>query len=220
MRQVDAQTDAALRSRRGVAPRNFVWVEARNRATNGIETMGLWDGDDTVTLTVIDGRTRLPVERVYQGIGGNLRVDSIPLSTDLNIRTVKVGLSQISNAVQLLVRGFETRGAPIEIHRGLLSLETMLLVAPPIPRFVGTIDGNPIDTPAANSEGGVQVSCVSIARKLTFKNPAKRSDEYQRTRQGDRCRRHNGVAGSWVANISWGEEGSPVSGRGGFGFMS
>jgi hypothetical protein len=207
MKQVDAATEAHLRARKGVAPVNLVWVEARNRQSGAIETLGLSNLDDTVTLTVIDGRTRLPVTRTYHGVGGNLRVDPIPQTTDLNIRTIRVGLSQISQAVQQLVRGYETRRAPIEVHRGLLDPATSLMIAPPVPRFVGWINGNPIETPAANGEGGVQVSCVSYARKLTFTNPLKKSDEQQRRRQGDRIRRYTDVAGGWLANISWGEEG-------------
>lgn len=201
---VDSATAAYLQARQGIIRRNFVWVEAKNRDSGGTETMGLWDGDDVVTVTVISGQTGLPVSRIYVGAGSILQVDRIPLTTDLTMRTVNVSLSQISDAVQQLIRGYDTRRAPIEIHRGLFSLATNDLVAPPIPRFVGWINSNPINTPAIGQEGGVSVACVSHTRALTFINPAKRSDEYQQTRSGDRFRRYTDVAGNW--QIYWGEK--------------
>ncbi|MDJ1632242.1 hypothetical protein [Rhizobium rhizogenes] len=200
---VDSATAAYLQARQGIIRRNFVWVEAKNRSTGGTETMGLWDGDEVVTVTVISGQTGLPVSRIYVGAGSLLTVNSIPLTTDLTVRTVNVSLSQISASVQQLVRGYDTRRAPIEIHRGLFNISTNDLVAPPIPRFVGWINGNPINTPAIGQEGSIEVACVSHTRSLTFTNPAKRSDEYQQTRSGDRFRRYTDVAGNW--QIYWGE---------------
>ncbi len=200
---VDSATAAYLQARRGIIRRNFVWVEAKNRSSGGIETMGLWDGDEVVTATVISGQTGLPVSRVYVGAGSLLNIDSIPLTTDLTVRTVKVSLSQINAAVQQLVRGYDTRRAPIEIHRGFFSIDTNELIAPPIPRFVGWINGNPINTPPVGQSGNIEVSCVSHTRALTFLNPAKRSDEYQQKRSGDRFRRYTDVAGNW--QIYWGE---------------
>lgn len=44
-------------------------------------------------------------------------------------------------------------------------------------------------------EGGVELAVVSHTRMLTRTNPAKRSDESQKLRQGDRLRRYSGVAG-------------------------
>lgn len=216
MKELDPAVQAHLAARKGTQAVRFVWVEAKNRSTGAVETMGLSQLDDTTTETVINGRTLLPTSRVYQGVGANLRVPPIPLTTDFTVRTIRVGLSQISAAAQQLVRGYETRRAPIEIHLGYCDPETGLLLAPPRPIFVGWVNGNPITTPAANSEGGIDVECVSYVRKLTFTNPAKRSDEQQKLRQNDRFRRYTDVAGGWVANISWGEEGGKNQSSSGF----
>lgn len=212
MKELEQSVITHLQDRRGTQPVRFVWVEAKNRSTGALETMGLCQLDDTVTQTVISGQTLGPVTRVYHGIGGNLKVPPIQLTTDLTIRRVRIGLSQISEAAQQLIRGYETRRAPVEIHLGYCDPETSQLIAPPRPIFVGFINGNPVTTPSANNEGGIDVECVSHVRRLTFTNPAKRSDEQQRLRQGDRFRRYTDVAGGWVANISWGEEGGKNSG--------
>jgi hypothetical protein len=77
------------------------------------------------------------------------------------------------------------------------------LVAAPVPRFDGQVNGAPIDTPAVGGEGGVKLSVVSHTRVLTRTNAAKKSDETQKLRSGDRFRRYSAVAGQW--DYWWGE---------------
>jgi len=50
------------------------------------------------------------------------------------------GLSPLTPEVALLLRGYDTRLALAEVHRGLLSLETGQLIAEPIRVFRGWVD--------------------------------------------------------------------------------
>ncbi|PYE89573.1 hypothetical protein [Phyllobacterium leguminum] len=204
MRSVDIATAAAYQSRRAHIPRYFVWIEAKNRSTGGLEMMGLWNGEDTVTVTVVDPGTGLPSTRVYHAGGSLLNIDPIPAVSDLSVRTIQIGLSQINAAVQQAIRGYDVRLAKVQIHRGLLDLETRLLVGNPLSLWDGQVNGAPVDTPAVGEEGGIALSVVSHTRMLTRTNPAKRSDETQKLRGGDRARRYSGVAGEWA--FWWGEE--------------
>lgn len=202
-RSVDAATSAAYQTRAGHVPRYFVWIVARDRGTGAPATIGLWNGDDTVDVTVIRAETGQAETRTYHAAGSLLGHDPIPAVSDLSVRTIKVALSQINVAVQQAVRGYDARLARVEIHRGLLSLETRQLVAPPVSIFDGQANGAPIETPAVGKTGSVSLSVVSHTRMLTRTNPQKRSDESQKLRSGDRFRRYSGVAGQW--DFAWGE---------------
>lgn len=202
MRSVDSLTEAAVQSRSGIIRRNFVWITAKNRTSGAEETMGLWNGDHDITINVISGITGLSTARDYVGCGPLLGIGPIPLVSDLTVRTVTVSLSPIDAAVEQAIRGYDPRQGKIEIHRGFYSLDNQIIVAPPIPRFVGRINKSPINTPAAGGEGSIEIECVSDSRELTRINPAKKSDETQKLRSGDRFRKYTTVAGE--VSIFWG----------------
>ncbi|KQV31152.1 hypothetical protein [Rhizobium sp. Root1204] len=204
VRAVDATTSAYVQARKGVIPRNFVWISAKNRETGAVESAGFWNGLDTVDVTVISGTTGEEVTRTYTAWGSLLKIDPIQRSPEITIRTIKLTLSQISPAVQQLFRGYDTRLAPIEIHRGFLDLDSHLIIAPPVIRFIGWINKAPIMTPIVKGEGSVTVDVVSHSRMLTRTNTAKRSDESQKLRSGDRFRRYSSVADQW--DFWWGEK--------------
>jgi hypothetical protein len=202
MRLADPATVAYLQSRKGVKPRDFLWITGKNRSSGLPESVGFWSDWHTVTVPVISGETGLETTRTYTGSGTLIRIDAIPLVSDLTIRTVRVKLSQLNEAVALAIRGYDPRFAKVEIHRGMLDLDTNSMVAPALPHFVGRVNQAPIDTPAAGAEGSITLSVVSHSRELTKTNPQKRSDETQRLRSGDRGRRWSGVAGQW--DFFWG----------------
>ena len=204
VRVLDTTTADYLLARQGVIPRDFVWITAKNLVTGLPESAGFWNGLDTVDVTVISGTTGEEVTRTYAAWGSLLKIDPIQRSPEINIRTIKLALSQISPAVQAIFRGYDTRLAPVEIHRGFMDLETHQPIAPPTVRFVGWINKAPINTPAVGGEGGISVDVVSHARMLTRTNSAKRSDESQKRRDGDRFRRYSSVADQW--DFWWGEK--------------
>lgn len=204
MRDLNTAVVTHLQSRKGVIPRDFVWITAKDRNTGTPESTGFWNGDDTVTLDVISGLSGLPETRTYIGWGDLGKVDSIPLVSDLTIRTINISVSHLSAAVQQMIRGYDVRLAPVEVHRGFFDLDTRNIIAAPRPRFLGYVNGAGIETPPVGGEGAARLAVVSHTRALTKTNSAKRSDETQKRRSGDRFRRYSDVAGQWT--FFWGEK--------------
>lgn len=207
MRDPDAAFLAALQAGpdSGLVPRQFVWIEAKDRSTGDPVTVGVWTGDEPITANVISGSTGLPVSRDYVG-GVNLVVPSIPRVSDLTEQRISIVMSQIADTAELLVRDYDPRLARVEIHDGLLDPATRLLVSAPELAFIGIIDGTPIRTPAVGGEGSITLEIIDDAMAmLTRTNPAKRSHEHQQRRAaGDDFALYAGTAGEW--QIWWGEE--------------
>ena len=203
VRSVDANTANALNARKGIIPRSFVWLTGKDWETDAASNVGFWNGTDSVSVTVVDGFTGLPVERDFHAAGSLLSVGAITRTPELEVRTTRLSLSQVSEAVQAMVRGYNIRYQPIQIHEGYLDLESNLLVANPIPDFIGWINGAPIITPAIGENGSITLDCVSHSRMLTRTNPAKKSHETQKRRLGDLFRQYNSTANQW--QYWWGE---------------
>lgn len=64
MHLLDSTSAEYLSARTGVASRHMVPVIARNRKTDAQEALGLWQGDDHLTMA-IGG-----INRIYFGAGG------------------------------------------------------------------------------------------------------------------------------------------------------
>ena len=204
VRVLDVATQGAIRNRNAIAPRNFVLVTAKDRGDGSAKLHGFWDDADTVTTNIVSGEDGSIVAHSFDGDGAILSLDPIPMRIGLEVRTVQLVLSPLHAGVEALVRTDDPRFAKVEIYRGLLDPATMLLVSEPRIRFLGRVNGAPIDTAAAGGESKVTLQIVSHTRELTRTSPAKKSDEQQRLRSGDRFRRYTGVAGEWP--IWWGEE--------------
>lgn len=204
MRTLDVDTQTAIRNRNAIAIRNLVLIDAKDD-DNDLVRFGFTDYGENITINIIDGRTQQIVSRDYFGdYGPLLGIDPIPLRIGLEIPTIQIGLSQLHNEVQDMVRNHIIRNVQIQVHRIYLDPASMQPVANPRCRFLGLVNGAPIDTPAAGGDGSVTIRAVSHTRELTRTNPAKRSDESQKLRDGDRFRQYGSVAGEW--EIFWGEE--------------
>lgn len=198
VRVLDVDTQAAVRDRAAVISRNFVLV------TKGSDRWGFTDYGEDVTLNIVDGETGSTVSRAYFGDNAPIvSIDPMPLKIGLEVDTTEIVLGQLHPAVLDMVRGHDIRGAQVQVHRAYLSRVSMLPVAAPRIRRLGQVNGAPIETPAPGGFGSVTLQVVSHTRELTRTNPAKRSDEQQRLRDGDRFRRYSGTAGKW--EIWWGE---------------
>ncbi|MDS1135561.1 hypothetical protein [Nitratireductor indicus] len=208
VRAVDAATATELQARGGLIRRDLVWITAKNRATGAPESIGLWNGADHVDISVVSGETGATVTRPYYGMGGLQNVPAIPLVSDLTVRKITISFSQLDPAILKAVREYDPRHAPVEVHRLYLNRETRLPIAPAVPRFLGFVNTTPIERPKANSEGSIRLEVVSHTRVLTRKVPAKKSDEYQRQRGGDRFYKFTDVSGQW--EIAWGEKSGPI----------
>jgi hypothetical protein len=79
----------------------------------------------------------------------------------------------------------------------------MLPVALPRCRRLGFVNAAPEEIAGADGQSQLKIEVVSVTRELTRTNPAKRSDETQRLRSGDRLHRYSGTAHQWP--IWWGE---------------
>lgn len=203
MRGLDVDTQAALRDRSLIVPRNFVVVTAKDRSSGEPVVHAFWNDAETVAVNVLDedGDT---VSHNFTGDGALLRMDAIPMRIGLEVRTVEIALSPLSGAVQNLVRRDDPRGGKVEIYRGLFSPAAFVLLATPRLRFLGRVNEAPIETPAAGGEGSATLRVVSHTRELTRTNPAHKSDEQQKLRSGDRFRRYGASVRDWP--IFWGEK--------------
>ena len=205
MRILDPTSTEYLTACTGVASRHMIHVVARNRATGAQEALGLWQGDDHLTIA-ING-----VNRTYYGAGGLIGVEPIRAGIGLEVRMLQALLSPLTPEVALMLRGYDARLAPAEIHRGLLSLETGQLIAEPIRVFRGWVDEVKIRTGAVSETGEVSgnseatVTLASAARGLTRALTLTRSDaEMRRRNAGDRFRAYTDIAGE--VGVWWGEK--------------
>lgn len=199
VRALDVATQGAIRNRNAIIVRDFVLV------TKGADVWGFTTFGEDVSLNVVNGVTGATVNYTYLGDNDPIiAIDPIPMKIGLEVSTTNVALSQLHAGVLDLVRGHDCRNAVVQIHRGYLDPASMLLVAPPRIRRLGRINGTPIETPPSGGRGSVTIRMVSATRELTRTNPAKRSDEQQRLRSGDRFRRYGGITGY---DYWWGEKG-------------
>lgn len=189
-----------------MVPRRFLWVRPMTFATPPVAAtpVGIWTGDYPVAVTVMDGQTGTNTTRTYIGVGSKLKIPPIPRVSDLTIQTLSVKLSQLEPSTSNMVRANNVRFAKVDIHEGLFSTETRLIVANPELVFIGEVDGDPIETPSAGEVGSLTLQIVSDAiRSLTVTNPAKRSYEMQNGRSGDQFSRYSNTVGN--IDLTWGE---------------
>lgn len=219
VRVLDVATQGAIRNRSAVLPRNFVLVWAKPLAGGAVVPFGFTDIGEDVLVNIVNGETGAVENYTFYGDNAPIKkMDPIPLKIGLDVDTTQVVLNHLHPVVQLLTRGHDIRNAKVQIHRGYLDPLSILLAANPRCRRLGQINTNPTRIPAVGGEGESTLRVVSHTRELTKVNTAKRSDETQRLRGGDRFRRYSGVAGK--IEIFWGEnkaseESSSGKGKGG-----
>lgn len=192
-------TAAYFTSQTRMHARVLFWVRALNRSTGAIETVGLWNGDDHREFTIA-GETR-----TYYGSGGLLSVDPITSQTGLRVRSHRLTLSPLATEVQTLIRGYDARFAPVELHRALFDPDTHNLIDEPHRRFRGYIDKVQFKTGPKGGTVTVELTLASSARALTVPLSRHRSNETLRARApGDGFRKYSDVAG--VITTPWGTD--------------
>ncbi len=198
MRSFDAPTLAALQNRTDVVARILIWVVARNRGTGAPEAMGLWTGSDDRSFTIAGS------PRTYVGAGGLMGVPPITSQTGITVRMQRLTLSPLNDTVADLIRTYDSRFAPIEIHRALFDPVTTLLIAEPHRLFKGIVDEIELPIDPADGKVSCEVTVASSARYLTRTLTLKRSDASQRRRSDDRFLRYADVSGE--VDVYWGEK--------------
>jgi hypothetical protein len=197
MRSYNAPTLAALQSRTAIVARLLVWVVARNRTTGLPEPLGLWTGADDRSFT-IDGSPR-----TYVGAGGLMQVPPISAQTGITVRMLRLTLSPLNQTVADMIRTYDARFAPIEIHRQLFDPVDTRPISTPHRILSGLIDEVEIGVDPSGLETRCEVTVASSARYLTRTLTLKRSDASQRRRSDDRFLRYADVSGD--VDIYWGE---------------
>lgn len=197
----DASTITALQSG-ALILRDLLYVSGWDSGGSPA-TWGFWTGADDVSVSVVGALTGTPVSRNYIGGGTLLEVPPIVDAIGIESRSVDFELSQIESNVQDMVRANTIRGGRVELHRGVFSPSTWALVSTPFARFVGRVDTARITTPPAGGTGSIVLSCSDDRVDLTRINPALKSDETQKLRNGDRIRRYNDTAAE--VSIWWGQ---------------
>lgn len=209
MRDISPRNFAALQARRLIA-RDLVRFVVR-RWDNGAPVQDCyWSDIYAVTADVIDPDTGGTTSYDFAAGGALISISDIVLVSDLTVQTVKIKLSQVSDRINDLVRGYDCKQGKVQIWRGLFNPETMALVAPAMPRFNGFIDEAPVTTPPENDPSGdVTLSCTANTQELTRSNSDTASDASQRLRLAtDNFFQDVAVVGSWEQ--FWGQQGGPV----------
>lgn len=181
----------------------LIWVEARNRSTGATETMGLWTGLDAQDIT-IDGTAR-----TYYGAGTVLSVEDIVSQAGTNVQYQQAGLNILTPEVEELIRGYDARQAPVEVHIRRLNAETNAVLS--INRvFRGFLDQ--AKETRSQTTSGLVGEMASSARSLTRTIALYKSNaSQQRAHSGDLFFQYAGVSGA--TNWWWGlERTGPQSG--------
>lgn len=179
MRNLPVEIATAIAKRQGIVVRNLFWIKAKNRITGADETLGIWSGEDVQTFTV-EGETR-----VYYGGGSFINFGELIQEAGLNIRKLVANVSPLSVEMQTVLREYEPKFAPVQVHLAFFDPETMTLLTAPFRVFKGWIDTMTINTPAVGDTASSAINMVSNARILTRLLPTKRSNENQKRRQAD-----------------------------------
>ena len=187
----------ALLSSGTFASRWLMWVEARNRSSGAVEALGLWTGDDNRLLR-IGGQNRL-----HYGAGGMIALEDPVQQAGSDVRMHKVALGPLTPQVEQLLRGYEPRLAPAELHLAIFHPDTMALVDADR-KIKGWIDSVTITAPELGGEAACEVVIASSARAGTQTLPLKKSDQSQRRRGGDRFRRYGDISNA--VPVWWGDK--------------
>ena len=195
--------------RRDLTAHWAIWITARDMATDAPFPVGYWTGDDATTLTV-GGQAR-----TYYGAGAALSIEPITYQLGAVVQTQRVSLGPLAPEVRQVLRGYDTRQAPVELH--LVTLDPAGAVTAIERAFKGVMDRFEINEGPIDEHGNSTVVCdaelVSDARMLTRTLSLKQSDSSQRLRNSaDGFRKYADVAGE-VRVVWMGETDNPHRAR-------
>lgn len=178
---------AHLAGNGGYQPRWGLWLQPLDRDTQERITVGIWDGDDDATITV-DGDAR-----VYIGAQAAFEVASLIDEIGTGVRSQSVKLSGLDPAVETLYRGYDLQRAPAELHLFLFNPVTQGLIDMER-RLRGIVSTAKLTTGALGGQTEISLVLATSARDMTTTIPARKSDEAQSRRGGDRFRRYGTIA--------------------------
>jgi hypothetical protein len=200
-----------LAGRRPMALRVLAWLTVRDLSDGTPVAVGFWSGAQDTRVAVFDPATGGSEERLFHGAGSLLSAAAQEQAAGLDIWPAQITLSPIDATVELAVRGYDVRHAPITVYLGYQDPEAQGFVAPPAPAFEGWVNAAPIQTPAPGGEASLSLTLVPRSRALTVGNPARSSDAQQRLRAGDRILRYADIG--HLVPLAWGEKSARISGN-------
>lgn len=167
---------AARTSRAGLKTRLLIWIAARNRDTGALEGIGFWNGDDHQTIA----------GRPYFGAENLQSVGPLVSEVGLLIRYLDTNFAGVTPEILQAVRGYDMKGAAVELHRVDFDLVTDELIDSPERMFKGWVNKSIVNTPPSGSAGAtVDLTLASASRALTRTLTTKFSDASQRLRDED-----------------------------------
>jgi len=175
----------------------LIWIEAKNRTNGATETAGFWTGIDDRSFT-IGG-----VARSYAGAGPVLEMPQIVSQSGVNVQLQEASLNVLTPEVEQVLRGYDARNAPIEVHLARFNPDTNALVDT-TRVFKGWIDSMREVRGPKDGTTALAVQMASSSRALTRKLHLLRSDEAQKARTSDRIYRYADVSGS--VPVYWGQK--------------
>lgn len=207
MRDLTSEELAAYAART-IITRDLIFVTPKDFSTGDLTNFGFWNGTGDVSLDVIDGITQVTTTRNFTARGAVLDVADIQITDSLQAVSATVTLSQLNSDVENAIRGYDMRGAPIQIYRALFdTANPRALVKPARCRYAGFVNTAPMATPPIGGAAALTLNCVGCTVELTRSNTDLRSDESQQRRYaGDRFFRWVGVTGQ--VKIFWGQNSS------------
>ncbi len=186
-----------LAQRRGTNSHVLVWIVARDRTTGADQTIGFWTGDDHRTFQ-IGAETRL-----YYGAGDVIDVAPVVAGIGMSVRHFRVTLTAATDEVRMLLRDYDPRLAPVEVHVAPMDIDTGGPLGAPKRMIKGVVNKLPEDIGAKGTQNKLEMTITSNALALTRALPLLRSnEELQRRSANDRGREYADVAGEWVTQ--WG----------------
>lgn len=188
----------------GLILRYLIHLEGRNRDTDEIETLNLWNGETDRSLQVENKRTGTIDTRNYIAAHGWLRLPSIPQKLELEARSLRLGITRLPQEMIDLIRVYDPKLRRVDMHRMIFSKETREPIAPATCILLGFINSAPISIPIAGDEGEIEIEFSMNSRYLTRTRGDKFSDEFMKRRDNDRFGKYLDVAGLW--RVFWGEE--------------
>lgn len=197
MRAFSSAIQNYLNDGRAIVAHQLVYFWAVNRTTQLTETIGFWTGIEDVTLTV-DGQSRSYIGRgVFQG------TEPIVRASGLDVRRLQMQIAAPSAEAEDLVKGYNLRFAPAQVHTAFFDAETRALVDAPVRDFKGVIDQVEFPTVAPGEMSYAQIELVSETRALTRVLAGKKSHQTHKANGGDGFRKYGDVSGS--IPTPWGE---------------
>jgi hypothetical protein len=170
----------------------LVWARPIDRDTGLRVGIGFWTGIDEYTRNIASE------DRLYYA--APLEIPPMRTSKGLDVQMIDIGMAVTAEA-EFLVRGYEPRLAPLDIHIEVTDPRDNSLLERSL-QWRGTIDTVDMPTPALGGERMMTVRCATTARRGTLTRQGLKSHQTQVRRSGDQIRRHSSMGR--VASDAWG----------------